>query len=85
MTEKQFIETLRPQGFCLASEEQENKLREINPHCLVLIRCGGGRALVQIQSLRWFVSLIKASDDYIRDVCIAASHLDKLGISLSLT
>lgn len=38
----------------------------------VLVRCGGGRALVSTQDVKWLTNMVKASGDYVRDVSFPA-------------
>lgn len=51
-------------------EDEADRLAAVLPDLVVLVRCGCGRALVYVDTLRAFVAAVEAAGDYVRDVSI---------------
>lgn len=56
-------------GFIASEAELAEVAKESRLH-RVLVRCGGGRFVCPAQDAQHFIDMIKASDDYVRDISL---------------
>ncbi len=74
-----FLNSIKKDGYFL-NENNIDKLETINPHFLVLIRCGNGRLLCPAQNAKHFIQIItNENSDYVRDVSLPNQELLKYG------
>jgi len=64
------IRQIRSSHNGFVSEQDISAIVAENRFEKLLVRCGGGRAIVQAQNLQWFIETIELGGDYVRDVAL---------------
>ena len=71
---KHLIQKMKNEEYGFITKEMVKRLVKIDPHYMVLIRCGGCRFTCPAQHVDHVVEIFNASnEDYVRDVSFIAS------------